>query len=724
MPASINGGPDESARQAKLVQDAFERGRSALIAGDKADAMRWLDRAHRLAPRDGTITLVLASAAIGYDNPTAAALFEAVLTSADVRDAWFGLATARLLMRDLPAARAAVAEVLSGHMVWPDIAGLADQVARATGAAGWCGLTGMGAVVVHMVGPGDIELPIEIRLDGMLLEGPDAFTLPATWPRAQSVTVTESGEASQFRHLIGSPISLQAIGRVEGRVEPFEGGLRGWAWCPGDPDTDPHLSIGVGRTRYEIVAAGPAPDISGLAPLARPRSFTIPRKGLPGGTAPIRVRGRDERNLPGSPIARRRPGPIVNSRTTLRASRQAASVGPATSRNAATVLATPRRRPHDLAQWRDRAMQAVVLVTHSDGGGVERRVQASVASHEAQGLRAIVLRPAQSPNGSTWVEAASGSLPDLRFELPRERSSLLRILRHMQPVAAELHHFLNHDPSMFEIIRGLGVPYEAHVHDYAWFCPRIALVGRGDRYCGEPARSVCQTCISVLGGYLHEDISVAALLQRSMTILSDAQRIIAPSHDAATRLARHFPGISPIVIPHEDDTVVAEPPPVSYVTGTVQICVAGAIGLHKGFHVLLACARDAQRRDLDLRFVVVGTTIDDQRLLDTDRVFVTGPYQPDEVVALIRAQGAALALLPSIWPETWCLGLTELWRAGLRVAAFDIGAPAERIRRTGRGFLLPLHLTPAAINDTLLKAARGRSLQLPVHEPSAYNVSH
>ena len=167
---------------------------------------------------------------------------------------------------------------------------------------------------------------------------------------------------------------------------------------------------------------------------------------------------------------------------------------------------------------------------------------------------------------------------------------------------------------------------------------------------------------------------------------------------------------------------VADPPPVPRVDGTVLVCVAGAIGLHKGFHVLLACARDAKKRALDLSFVVAGTTIDDQRLIDTGRVFVTGPYRPEEAVALIRAQGATLALLPSIWPETWCLGLTELWRAGLRVAAFDIGAPAERIRRTGRGFLLPLGLSPRAINDALLNAARGRSF-LPIRRSSAYKPS-
>ena len=85
-------------------------------------------------------------------------------------------------------------------------------------------------------------------------------------------------------------------------------------------------------------------------------------------------------------------------------------------------------------------------------------------------------------------------------------------------------------------------------------------------------------------------------------------------------------------------------------------------------------------------------------------------YAPDEAVSLIRAQNATLALLPSIWPETWCFGLGEAWRAGLRVAAFDIGAQAERIRRTGRGFLLPLGLPAHAINNALI-AASGLSRQ-------------
>jgi glycosyltransferase involved in cell wall biosynthesis len=133
--------------------------------------------------------------------------------------------------------------------------------------------------------------------------------------------------------------------------------------------------------------------------------------------------------------------------------------------------------------------------------------------------------------------------------------------------------------------------------------------------------------------------------------------------------------------------------------------VVGGIGKHKGYDVLLACARDAARRSLPLEFVLVGHSIDDARLLATERVFITGPFRAEEIVALIRAQHADLGFVPSVWPETWCLSLGDIWRAGLPAVAFDLGAPAERIRRTGRGFVLPFGLISSSINKALLAAA-------------------
>src|ERR1700677_241431 len=126
---------DRDTERTRLLRDAVALGQAALSAGNKAEASRWLDRAHRIAPGDATITLLLASAMIGVDNAGAAALFSEVLASDDVWDAWLGLATARFLTGDLSAARGGLDGALGRHASRPNAADLADRVARATGAA-------------------------------------------------------------------------------------------------------------------------------------------------------------------------------------------------------------------------------------------------------------------------------------------------------------------------------------------------------------------------------------------------------------------------------------------------------------------------------------------------------------------------------------------------------------------------------------------------------------
>ena len=374
----------------------------------------------------------------------------------------------------------------------------------------------------------------------------------------------------------------------------------------------------------------------------------------------------------------------------------------------ADPLAEHRRRI-DLLRWRaagDRR-RSVILVTHNDGGGVERQVVAAAAAHRAAGHRVVVLRPDATEDARPGVvvgDGPDGGFPNLRYALPDELPALVRLLRAARPIRLELHHLLGHPPEVDTLIARLGVPYDVHVHDYQWFCQRVSLVGPEHRYCGEPAPVRCDACVVDAGRIMPGNDDAQAYRARFDALLRAADRIIAPSADASGRMRRHFPPLRPIVVPHEADAGIADPPPSRAIGGTCRVCVLGAIGVHKGYDVLLACARDAAERNLPLDFVVVGHTIDDARLLNTGRVFITGRYRSDAAVQLVRAENASLGLLPSVWPETWSFGLSELWRGGLRVAAFDFGAPAERIRRTGRGFLLPVGLGPGGINNALLAA--------------------
>jgi len=959
-----------------LARQAQQHGQQALMAGDGAAAMRWLDRAHRLAPHDGTLTLTLATACLHRDNLRAEALFRTVAEAEDVRAAWLGLAAARSNLGDAGGAASALADALARHV--PETAllttrdSLADAIARNAGAAGWCGVTFDGTLVVRPATPGTAE----IRLDGRRCTGP---ALPRTWTQAAEVTVSIGG-----RHMLGSPIQLVTIRRVAGFVEAHEGGLRGWAWHPSDPDTDPVLLVrgGDGRGTLRITATDLSASVQHAVPLARPRGFSVPADALVAIHRPLQVLGCDGADVLGSPLdptaeqsaaaaaaaalarylshqqarvppfpppaipadiaaprlapgaSRRRRGVdvvipvygeaatvlscldsvlasvraphgiividdaspepalrraldalaadgrvrlirhtrnrgfptsandgiaaaagrdvvLLNSDTLVPprwlerlrdAAYTAGEIGTATPlSNEATILSYPGppgsnpvpdrdatigldamarranqgrvvdipvgvgfclylrrdcidavgpfraeifaqgygeendfclrarhlgwrhvavaglfvahlggasfgqagrhlqmrnekllnrlhpgydrlieafrradplaevRRRFDLVRWRGGARNktgSVILVTHDDGGGVERQVGVAAASHRAAGLRPVLLRPVQAPDGPAMVviDGAAAGFPNLRYALPREMATLLRFLRTTDPRLVEVHHTLHHPPAIFDLITRLGAPYDVHVHDYPWFCPQVSLVGVDRRYCGEPAVARCESCVADAGRVIDEPIGVQALRDRSAAFLAAARRVVVPSGDAEMRMRRHFPALHPEIVPLEDDAAVADPPRPQARSGLCRVCTLGAISVHKGYDVLLACARDAAERSLPIEFVVVGHTIDDARLLATGRVFVTGRFATGEAVALIRAQDASLALLPSVWPETWNFGLTELWRAGLSVAAFDFGAPAERIRRTGRGFLLPLGLPPRGINNALVAA--------------------
>ncbi len=378
----------------------------------------------------------------------------------------------------------------------------------------------------------------------------------------------------------------------------------------------------------------------------------------------------------------------------------------------ADALAESRFRI-DTLRWRAARGRkgAVVLVTHARAGGVRRHVAERCAAIAQTGMRPIVVTPATDAQGRRRcrLDDMSGeTFPNLRFDTAAGLTELVAFLRADQPTRVELHHFVGHDPALLGLAHALDVPYDVIVHDYAWICPRITLVGPEKRYCGEPDAVACDACYSDLGGAIEEDIRPSRLRLRSHSVLAGARHVVAPSQDAARRLARHFPDIRVIVRPWENDAALPAPRARQSIGRLrLRVAVLGAIGIDKGYEYLLACARHAAARRLPLEFVVIGHTCDDKRLLDTGAVLITGPYEEAEADGLIRAQQADIGFLPALWPETWSYTLSQMWQAGLDVVAFDIGAPAERLRRTGRGRLLPLGLPPTTACQALLAYRRG-----------------
>ncbi len=363
----------------------------------------------------------------------------------------------------------------------------------------------------------------------------------------------------------------------------------------------------------------------------------------------------------------------------------------------------PLRRRLDERRLSSIEGRFVLLVTLALEGGVERFVAERSREIRAQGLFPLVLKPAK-PGEERFCELSIEAIeaPNLGYEVPTELPELASMLGSLRIDHIEIQHFLDLDARVIDTVRALGVPYDVMIHDYSWICPRVTLIDGSGRYCHEPAVSVCRSCVRKNGSRVGKATSVPALRARSAAWLGEARRVSAPSADTASRLKNYFPDLDIEVRPHAASFV--PPPQVVPSSGTkiVRVGLIGAIGGHKGYEVLLGCARDAAARRLPLEFVVIGYTENDKPLLKTGKVFITGRYSENEAPHLLRRERPDIVFLPSVWPETWCYTLDYALAAGLPVVSFDLGAIAERLRTAGLGMLLPLDFSARQINDRLL----------------------
>jgi glycosyltransferase involved in cell wall biosynthesis len=187
-------------------------------------------------------------------------------------------------------------------------------------------------------------------------------------------------------------------------------------------------------------------------------------------------------------------------------------------------------------------------------------------------------------------------------------------------------------------------------------------------------------------------------------------RVICPSEASRDILLRAFSakGKRLAVIPHEPLVPAAEKLALPDAAFPMHIAVVGQITVPKGAAIVRDLALLMRGKGVDGRITIVGTAVAPKIALP-DTVRVTGPYEKKKLGDVLRNIGATVSLIPSVWPETFNYVCQELMALGLPLACFDLGAPAERVRKWEHGLVAKSVSAEAALETLRALDARRSS---------------
>lgn len=330
-----------------------------------------------------------------------------------------------------------------------------------------------------------------------------------------------------------------------------------------------------------------------------------------------------------------------------------------------------------------------LVIDHALGGGANRYRNDRLRAWAADAALGLLTYRVQEGRYALDLRIADRNVAVAAAD-PAE---LELVLRRLAPAHLLLNNLVSYpDPlAMLGLVREVAAAgrLEVPLHDYFPVCPSFTLLDAGGRFCGVPGPARCATCLAAVDLPLPGQAGTRDIGRWRAAwgaLLGTADRVVGFSHASLELLQRAYPDLDQTRIelrPHPVDHVAVRTRPLDSRAG-LHIGIVGEISRAKGAAVVAELARHLRRSASPVRLSVIGTLAKDFQA----GVPATGRYRIAELPELLDRTGVNVCLVPSIWPETFCYVAEELLRLGMPVAVFDLGAPAERVRRAARGLVL------------------------------------
>jgi len=286
----------------------------------------------------------------------------------------------------------------------------------------------------------------------------------------------------------------------------------------------------------------------------------------------------------------------------------------------------------------------------------------------------------------------------------------------IDPDIVHIRHLGWHSVSLPSIVKYLGKKSVFSFHDYYTLCPTIKLLDENKTFCGGTCTASAGQCsVELWPQEAFPELKhkwVHIWRNRFAEALAHCNAFVTTSQSARARILEHMPNLAPdriSVIPHGRDfqqfARMALPPRHGE---PVRILVPGNINEAKGLEIILDLLEE-DRAGL-LEFHVVGKVASSNRG-EHPRLIKHGEYSRDNFSDIVRPIQPHMGAIFSIWDETYCHTLTELWSIGVPSIVFDYENVASRVRASGAGWVMDHDDIPKLYRNILHAAFDGDGLQ-------------
>lgn len=246
-----------------------------------------------------------------------------------------------------------------------------------------------------------------------------------------------------------------------------------------------------------------------------------------------------------------------------------------------------------------------------------------------------------------------------------------------------------------------GIRLSIPVHDYFCVCPSYTLLNDNNQFCSfgcaHGNSHFCSRLFSQNPGF-----SIDEWRGSWRGVLEIAQKITCFSTASQKIINGIYPDLAAktILRPHAPLHVWNRPYRLP-VKENMAIGIIGNMSAPKGLEIVKELAWMLEDSET---MVVIGHS---PRFRAPGNTIFHGKYRQEQLPELLEKYGITVALVPSVWPETFNYVTQECMMLGLPLVSFNIGAQAERVAAWEHGMIAP-EMTAESAYATLKKLDSAR----------------